>query len=86
MSRPMSRRTAAKLLLAAPAALAMPVPGSAAAASTTPRPSRPLSAAERRQLDKSVAQLRAAAGKIRELTIPIGTEPAFVFRPLLSKE
>jgi hypothetical protein len=29
--------------------------------------------------------MRGAATKIREMTIPIGTEPAFVFRPLLSR-
>lgn len=85
MSTRMTRRTAAKLLLTAPAALAAPalVFGEPAA---TPRRSRALSPAERRQLDKSVGQLRTAAGKIREMKIPIGTEPAFVFRPLLSKK
>lgn len=84
MSRSMSRRTAAKILLAAPAALAAPalVSGEPEAA----RRSRTLSAAERRQLDKSVGQLRGAATKIREMTIPIGTEPAFVFRPLLPRK
>ena len=82
MSRPMSRRTAAKLLFAAPAALALPALVSADPAAAPGR-ARALSAAERRQLDKSVDQLRAAAGKIREMKIPIGTEPAFVFRPLV---
>lgn len=85
MSRSMSRRTAAKLLLAAPAALAAPALVSAAPSADARRP-RALSPAERRQLEKSVGQLRAAAAKIREMKIPIGTEPAFVFRPHLSKE
>ena len=85
MSRPMTRRTAAKLLLAAPAAIAAPalVRGEPPA---TPTKSRALSAAERRQLDKSVAQLAGAAEKIRAMKVPIGTEPAFVFRPLLAKK
>ena len=85
MSRPMTRRTAAKLLLAAPAAIAAPalVLGEPPA---TPAKSRTLSAAERRQLDKSVAQLGGAAEKIRGMKIPIGTEPAFVFRPFLAKK
>jgi hypothetical protein len=76
----------AKLLLAGPAAaLAAPalILGEPPA---TPRRTRALSPAERRQLDKSVGQLRSAAGKIREMKIPIGTEPAFVFRPLTSKK
>ncbi|MEO8348410.1 MAG: hypothetical protein ABI610_05815 [Acidobacteriota bacterium] len=80
----MTRRTAAKLLLTAPAALAAPALLGEPAATT--RRSRALSPAERRQLDKSVGQLRGAAEKIREMKIPIGTEPAFVFRPLLSKK
>ena len=85
MSRPMTRRTAAKLLLAAPAAIAAPalVLGEPSA---PPAKSRTLSAAERRQLDKSVAQLAGAAEKIRAMKVPIGTEPAFVFRPLLAKK
>ena len=84
MPSPITRRTAAKLLLTAPAALAAPalVLGEPAAA---PSRSRALSPAERRQLDKSVGQLKSAAGKIRQLKISIGTEPAFVFRPLASK-
>jgi hypothetical protein len=76
----------AKLLLAGPAAaLAAPalILGEPPA---TPRRTRALSPAERRQFDKSVGQLRSAAGKIREMKIPIGTEPAFVFRPLTSKK
>ncbi|MDQ5858106.1 MAG: hypothetical protein M3542_07520 [Acidobacteriota bacterium] len=81
----MTRRTAAKLLLTAPAALAAPALVLGEPAATPPR-SRALSPAERRLLDKSVGQLRAAAEKIREMKIPIGTEPAFVFRPLLSKK
>lgn len=85
MSRPMTRRMAAKLLLTGPAALVAPalVLGEPPA---TPRRSRALSPAERRQLDKSVGQLESAAGKIREMKIPIGTEPAFVFRPVISKK
>lgn len=85
MSRPMTRRTAAKLLLMSPAALAaLPLAGGEPA--TTPRRSRALSSAERRQLDKSVGQLRSVAAKIREMKISIGTEPAFVFRPLVPKK
>ena len=85
MSRPMTRRTAAKLLLSAPAAIAAPalVFGSPRA---NPAKPRPLSTAERRQLDKSIGQLRGAAEKIRGMKIPIGTEPAFVFRPLIAKK
>ena len=80
MPRPMTRRTAAKILLTAPVALVAAVPAA------SPKRSPALSPAERRQLDKSVGQLKSVAAKIRELKIPIGTEPAFVFRPLVSKK
>jgi hypothetical protein len=81
MTRRMSRRTAAKLLLSASAVLALP---KSAASHASPKAlAKPgLTPAERRKLAKSVVQLRGAAQKIRALKIPMGTEPAFVFRPL----
>jgi len=84
MTLRMSRRTAAKLFLSASAVLALPKVGSA-------EPSRKgaakpgLTPSERQKLAKSVGQLRAAAQKIRGMQIPMGTEPAFVFRPLSPK-
>lgn len=85
MPRPMTRRLAAKLLLAVPAALAAP-----ALVAKEPAPkgrrSPTLSLSEKRQLEKSVAQFRSLAAKVREMKIPIGTEPAFIFRPLASKK
>lgn len=85
MTRPITRRTAAKLLLTGPAVLAAPalVLGELKA---TPGRSPVLSPRERRLLDKSVGQLRGAADRIRKMEIPIGTEPAFLFRPLTSKK
>lgn len=85
MSRRITRRAAARLLLSGPAALAMP---DLLVGKTSPKaPARsPLSAAERRQLDKSVAQLRETAGKLRKIAVPMGSEPAFVFQPILPKE
>lgn len=85
MSRRITRRAAARLLLSGPAALAMP---DLLVGKTSPKaPARPaLSAAERRQLDKSVAQLRETAGKLRRVAVPMGSEPAFVFQPILPKE
>ena len=81
MTRRMSRRTAAKLFLSASAALALPKVGSAQAGRKgAAKPA--LTPGERQKLAKSVGQLRAAAQKIRGMKIPMGTEPAFVFRPL----
>jgi hypothetical protein len=84
MTRRMSRRTAAKLFLSASAVLALP--RSASAEPTSKGVSKPaLTPAERQKLAKSVVQLRAAAQKIRSMRIPMGTEPAFVFRPLSAR-
>ena len=84
MTRRMTRRSAAKMLLSASAVLALP---KSAPSHASPRaPAKPgLTPAERQKLAKSVGQLRGAAQKIRALKIPMGTEPAFVFRPLSGK-
>lgn len=84
MTRRISRRTAAKLFLSASAVFALPK--SAPVHASPKPPSKPaLTAAERQKLAKSVVQLRGAVQKIRALKIPMGTEPAFVFRPLPGK-
>jgi len=83
MTSRISRRTAAKLLLSASAIAALP---KSAVAKEAPKPAGPaLTPSERQKLAKSITQLRGAVGKIRALKIPIGTEPAFVFRPLSGK-
>jgi len=85
MTRGMSRRTAAKLLLSASAVLALPKPASSEASPKAA--SKPaLTPGERQKLAKSVVQLRVAAQKIRKMRIPMGTEPAFLFRPLAGKK
>ena len=89
MTRKITRRAAGRLLVAAPVALSMS--GAEAAAQTPPKPTpkapaRPkLSERQRRDLAKATEGLEKAASALREMKIPIGTEPAFVFRPLRSK-
>ena len=83
MTSRISRRTAAKLLLTASAIAALP---KSAVAKEALKPAGPaLTPSERQKLAKSITQLRGAVGKIRALKIPMGTEPAFVFRPLSGK-
>lgn len=85
MTRRITRRTAAKLVLSASAALALPNPIDAEPGSkASPKPS--LSPNERKLLEKSVGQLRIAARKVQQMKIPMGTEPAFVFRARLPKK
>jgi hypothetical protein len=86
MRRPITRRAAARLLLAGPAALAMPglLPAEPAPPRSRAKPT--LSLAERRQLEKSVSQLKSTAEKVRKVPVPMGSEPAFVFRPIVPKK
>jgi hypothetical protein len=84
MTRRITRRTAAKLVFSASAALALPNPIAAEPAGKASSKAT-LSLNERKLLEKSVGQLRDAARKIQRMKIPIGTEPAFVFRARLPK-
>ena len=86
MSHRITRRTVAKILLGTPAVIAFPTPAEASPESVK-KPARPaLTAAERRNFEKSVKQIRGLAEKIRATQVPMGAEPAFVFQPLLPRE
>jgi len=85
MARRITRRAAAKLVFSASAALALPNPiGGEPARKASAKPS--LSPNERKLFEKSVSQLRDAARKIQQIKIPMGTEPAFVFRVRLPEK
>jgi hypothetical protein len=86
MLRRITRRTAARLLVAGPAAFALPdlLQGEPSRPKASARPA--LSVAERRQLEKSVSQLKSTAQTLRKVTVPMGTEPAFVFRPMIPQK
>ena len=84
--RRITRRAAARLLIAGPAAFALPKLSLGEPASRKP-PARPgLSTAERHQLEKSITQLKSTAQKVRKVPVPMGAEPAFVFRPIIPKK
>ena len=84
--RGITRRAAARLLLTGPAVLAFPEVLPAEAPPKKRSPKLTFSPAERREIDKSIAQLRSTVEKVRKVGIPMGSEPAFVFRPLLPKK
>ncbi|HEY3170652.1 MAG TPA: hypothetical protein VGK08_06585 [Thermoanaerobaculia bacterium] len=86
MSARITRRTAARLLLSSPAALVVPRLLETAPSPIKSRVKAALSPSERRQFEKSIAQMRSTVRKIRKLAIPMGSEPAFVFRPLLRRK
>ncbi|MFN2387705.1 MAG: hypothetical protein ABR576_15720 [Thermoanaerobaculia bacterium] len=89
MTRKITRRAAGRLLVAAPVALSLS--GTGADAQTSPKPApkaptRPKPAArQQRELAKATEGLEKAASAVRAMKIPIGTEPAFLFRPFRSK-
>ena len=84
MSHRITRRDAARLLVAVPASLSFATP------SPTPAPKKAppaaLTAKQRQDLAKAEQGYEKAAAALRKMKIPIGTEPAFVFRPLQVKK
>ena len=86
MPRGITRRTAARLLLSGPAVLALPdvIRGEPATKRTPGKAA--FSPAERREVDKSVAQLRSTVEKVRKVGLPMGSAPAFIFRPILPRK
>ena len=83
-----TRRAVGKLLIAAPAALSVAdlacrTAGEPKSAEpTTP----PLSAKERQDLAKAVAQLRRVLDSLNKMPIPMGSEPGFLFNPVPPKK
>jgi hypothetical protein len=81
MNRRPTRRAVAKAILSVPALLAFPA---AAQTSPKPTPKKPAwTAAQRKELEKSRTQLQGVVEAMRKTPVPIGTEPALVFRPLV---
>ena len=85
MKRTITRRAAGRLIIAAPVALSLPAPSAVAQEAPKPAPkaqARPkLSEPQRRELVKAEEGLEKAASAVRAMKIPLGTEPAFTFRP-----
>lgn len=82
MKRTMTRRAMGRLIAAAPVALALPGHASGQVESKSAVPPPTLTVRERRDLEKALKPLEAAAAAVRKMSVPIGTEPAFTFRPL----
>jgi hypothetical protein len=84
MSHRITRRDAARLLAVVPATLSFATPNPTPAPKKAP--SATLTARQRQDLAKAEQGYEKAAASIRKMKIPIGTEPAFVFRPLQVKK
>jgi hypothetical protein len=86
--RPFTRRAIAKILLAAPAALAAGPLACQSAQGPRSANSR-LTAAERKRqedLAQSVSRLKKSVARLGQMEIPIGSEPAIFFTPLVGKK
>jgi hypothetical protein len=85
--KPQTRRTVTKLLLAAPAALAA-VPLGCQSTGSSSSGSQHLTPEQRQQredLSKSVSRLRESVQRVGQMQIPVGSEPAIYFSPLVSR-
>lgn len=80
-----TRRTVGKFLLAAPVALAATDLSCRTAAAPPGAVSPGLTPRERQDLEKAVSQLRKALDRLRQMPIPMGSEPALIFDAIVFK-
>ena len=76
-----TRRAAVQAFVTAPIAAALAPAAEAAARKSKAHEGPKLSIEDQKAVDKARADIRGAIAKIDAMTIPIGTEPAFVFVP-----
>jgi hypothetical protein len=84
--KPPTRRSVTKLLLAAPAALAAaPIACQSTGGAGTPENLTPEQRQQREDLSKSVSRLQQSVQRVGQMQIPVGSEPAIYFSPLVSR-
>lgn len=87
MRHRLTRRAATKILLAAPAALAVgPLACQTAGPSGSEERLSPEQQKEKQDLAQSVSRLEKSVQRLDAMEIPIGAEPAIYFSPLLAKK
>ncbi len=87
MKHRLTRRAATKILLAAPAALAVgPLACQSTGASGSEERLSPEQQKEKQDLERSVSRLEKSIQRLDAMEIPIGAEPATYFTPLLAKK
>jgi hypothetical protein len=84
MKHRLTRRDAARILLATPAAAALAPLACRTAGPSGSRELTPEQQAQKQELAKSVSRLEASVRKIDAMEIPVGAEPAIYFAPLLA--
>lgn len=86
MKHPLTRRAITKILLAAPAALIGGPLACQSVSGPAPRRLSPAEQKDRQELERSVARLEKSVERLRLMEIPVGSEPAIRFTPLLTKK
>lgn len=84
MNRKLTRRAVAKFLAAAP--LAFAAQARAVPAEPKKPAGPPLTEKQKKAIAKGSGDLKKALGALHKMPIPMGTEPAFVFSPLVRKK
>lgn len=81
MNRRLTRRALARLLASAPFAFAISEAALPAAAKKAAGP--PLTEKQKHDIARASADLKKSLAGLHKMDIPMGTEPAFVFSPLI---
>jgi hypothetical protein len=87
MKRRLTRRSLAKILLAAPAALAAgPLACQSASGGRAPQRLTAAQQKERESLSREMSRFKQSIERLDRMDIAIGSEPAIHFTPLLPKK
>lgn len=89
MKLTLTRRAVTKILLATPAVLAagsVACQNGGSGPSSAPEHLTPEQKKVREELSKSVSRLRKSVERLGQMQIPVGSEPAIHFTPLLAKK
>ena len=86
MKRPLTRRAVTKILLASPAALAGGPLACQSLSGPPPQRLSPEQQKERQEAARAAARLKASVERLGQMEIPVGSEPAIHFTPLLAKK
>ncbi|MGE5277553.1 MAG: hypothetical protein ACM3SU_11205 [Acidobacteriota bacterium] len=86
MKRPLTRRAVTKILLASPVALAGGPLACQSLSGPAPQRLSPEEQKKRQEAARAADRLSSAAERLRQMEIPIGSEPAVHFTPLLAKK
>lgn len=86
MKHPLTRRAVTKILLASPVAIAGGPLACQSLSGPAPRRLSPEEQKKHQEAVRAADRLSSAAERLRRMEVPIGSEPAVHFTPLLAKK